>query len=381
MPSLLKKAFAVSLEKERSQRSIMRRFYIAIGGYAFAFVGVVVPGYLMGFARDLSMLQILLYLVVPLLLINACFFIVFLTGLNRFFRDPGLTFWQQLAGLILATVICYHTAAEIRGACLILYIHIFYFGTFQGRYRDFFYPLVVTVILYAGMIVLLHYRHPEALDIPTEIMRFLILLTALLWLMWMGRYLARLRTYIQHLAIRDELTGAYNRRQLFSLLEREKSRVDRAGGVFTVCMMDIDDFKLVNDTYGHQAGDDVLREFTRVLQQNIRREDYLGRYGGEEFLVVLTNHKCHDPDDESVQRLRRVTENISFQETTEIPGITVSIGVSTYQAPESIDMLIARADQALYEAKRKGKNRVELSREHHAGQAYPDGFYDQAADD
>ncbi|MFO8047582.1 MAG: GGDEF domain-containing protein [Desulfosudaceae bacterium] len=359
----------------------MRRFYIAIGGYAFAFVGVVIPGYLMGFARDLSMLQIVLYLVLPLLLINACFFIVFLTGLNRFFRDPGLTFWQQLVGLILATLICYHTAAEIRGACLILYIHIFYFGTFQGRYRDFFYPLVITIILYAGMIGVLHHYHPEALDIPTEIMRFLILLTALLWLMWMGRYLARLRTYIQHLAIRDELTGAYNRRQLFSLLEREKSRADRSGGTFTVCMMDIDDFKLVNDTYGHQAGDDILREFVRVLQQNIRREDYLGRYGGEEFLVVLTNHKCRDADDESVQRLRQVTENISFEATTGLPGITVSIGVSTYQAPESIDMLIARADQALYEAKRKGKNRVELSREYPAGQSYPVGSPGQVDDD
>ncbi|MFP4445930.1 MAG: GGDEF domain-containing protein, partial [Desulfosudaceae bacterium] len=310
MSPVVRKFFALPREMERNQRSILRRFYIAIGGYAFAFVLVVIPGYLMGFSRGLSLVQIVFFFGLPLLVINLGFFIIFVTGLNRAFRDPGLTLWQQLVGLILATLVCYFTEDSIRGACLILYIHIFYFGTFQNRYRDFFYPLAATVILYAGMILLLRCRHPEAVDMQTEIMRFLILMTALIWLMWLGRYLAALRTHIQQMAIRDELTGAYNRRQLFRLLAREKALADRSGVLFTVCMIDLDDFKLINDTYGHQAGDDILREFVQVLQENIRREDYLGRYGGEEFLVVLTNTRCLTAEDDSVQRLRQIAENL-----------------------------------------------------------------------
>ena len=368
MSPVVRKFFALPREMERDQRSILRRFYIAIGGYAFAFALVVIPGHLMGFSRGLGLVQIVFFLGLPLLVINLGFFVIFVTGLNRAFRDPGLTLWQQMVGLVLATLVCYFTEESVRGACLILYIHIFYFGTFQNRYRDFFYPLATTIILYAGMMLLLRSRHPEAVDMQTEIMRFLILMTALIWLVWLGRYLAGLRMHIQRLAVQDELTGAYNRRQLFRLLAREKALADRSGVLFTVCMMDLDDFKLINDTYGHQAGDDILREFVQVLQENIRQEDYLGRYGGEEFLVVLTNHQCRDADDESVQRLRRMTENIPLASIPGFTGITVSIGVSTYEPPESMDMLIARADEALYEAKRRGKNRVEFKRRDSAGE-------------
>ncbi len=357
----VQKLLSTTPEKVREQKNIIRRFYFAVGGYVFAFFCVVLPGYFLGFGRDITFFQVLWYLVVPMVTFNLLFFIMFQTGINRFFQDPGLTFLQQLVGLVMATVICYYTVDAIRGACLILYIHIFYFGTFQRRRRDFYYPLIATVIFYSFLIVMLCLNHPAAIDLKTEIMRFVILLTALVWLMWLGNYLSSMRRHIQRLVVRDELTGVYNRRQLYTLLAREKALAERAGVPFTVCMMDLDDFKLVNDTYGHQAGDEVLKVFARTVQRNIRAEDYVARYGGEEFLVVLANYRCRDADDKSIQRLRQLTENLSFDTIPGFPGITVSIGVSTYSPPESIDMMIARADDALYRAKQKGKNRVEVS--------------------
>src|SRR5205085_1644924 len=93
--------------------------------------------------------------------------------------------------------------------------------------------------------------------------------------------------FINELAIRDELTGSHNRRHLIKLIEYEKERVSRGGAAFCLCLLDIDFFKRINDTYGHSAGDTVLREFTLAVQRQIRETDSFGRYGGEEFLLML----------------------------------------------------------------------------------------------
>jgi diguanylate cyclase (GGDEF)-like protein len=161
---------------------------------------------------------------------------------------------------------------------------------------------------------------------------------------------------INELAIRDELTGSHNRRHLIRLIENEKERAARLGGMFCLCLLDIDYFKRINDTYGHLAGDAVLREFAATVQRQIRESDSFGRYGGEEFLLMLPETSV----DEARALAERVRANIARLGFPDLPelAVTVSIGVAQYCADEPIAQTVARADEALYQAKSGGRNRV-----------------------
>jgi diguanylate cyclase (GGDEF)-like protein len=161
---------------------------------------------------------------------------------------------------------------------------------------------------------------------------------------------------INELAIRDELTGSHNRRHLIQLIENEKERTARLGSLFCLCLLDIDYFKRINDTYGHSAGDTVLREFAATVQHQIRESDSFGRYGGEEFLLMLPETSI----DEARILAERVRANIEKLGFTDLPdlAVTVSIGIAEFRTNESIGQTVARADEALYLAKSSGRNRV-----------------------
>jgi diguanylate cyclase (GGDEF)-like protein len=161
---------------------------------------------------------------------------------------------------------------------------------------------------------------------------------------------------INELAIRDELTGTHNRRHLLELIDHEKERSARFGGLFCLCLLDIDYFKRINDTYGHPAGDTVLREFAAAVHGQIRDSDAFGRYGGEEFLLMLPETSLAEAAI-LAERVRAVTEKLGF---TDLPGlaITVSIGIAEFHPHESVAQTIARTDEALYLAKSNGRNRV-----------------------
>jgi diguanylate cyclase (GGDEF)-like protein len=161
---------------------------------------------------------------------------------------------------------------------------------------------------------------------------------------------------INELAIRDELTGSHNRRHLIRLIENEKERTARLGGLFCLCLLDIDYFKRINDTYGHNAGDTVLREFAATVQRQIRESDSFGRYGGEEFLLMLPETAI----DEAHALAERVRTNIARLGFSDLPdlAVTVSIGIAEFRSGEAIAQTVARADEALYQAKSGGRNQV-----------------------
>jgi diguanylate cyclase (GGDEF)-like protein len=161
---------------------------------------------------------------------------------------------------------------------------------------------------------------------------------------------------INELAIRDELTGSHNRRHLIELIELEKARTARLDSLFCLCLLDIDSFKRINDTLGHSAGDTVLREFAAAIQGQVRNSDSFGRYGGEEFLLMLPDTSI----DEAASLAERARANIETLAFTGLPGlaVTVSIGIAQFRAHEPIAQTIARADEALYLAKSGGRNRV-----------------------
>ena len=162
---------------------------------------------------------------------------------------------------------------------------------------------------------------------------------------------------INELAIRDELTGIHNRRFLLDLVEKEKERADRNGSEFCLCLFDIDFFKRINDTYGHAAGDTVLRAFAGAVQGQLRPLDAFGRYGGEEFLVMLPETPAASAT-ALAERVRAVIEKLRCTDGDLTIMLTVSVGVAEYRLGEKVAQTIVRADQALYLAKSGGRNRV-----------------------
>ena len=177
------------------------------------------------------------------------------------------------------------------------------------------------------------------------------------------RYSDRLRSNVRNglkMAVIDPLTGIYNRRYAAQHLCRVMERARETGGAFAVMMMDLDKFKGINDRFGHDAGDAVLKEFTRRLQENIRGVDLVARFGGEEFFVAMPDID-HGPAAAAAERIRTAIEDAPFV----VPGaaepihVTVSIGV-TIAGPGDIDpeAIIKRADNALYRAKGAGRNCV-----------------------
>lgn len=165
----------------------------------------------------------------------------------------------------------------------------------------------------------------------------------------------------------DPLTELYNRRHILSLLEKECSRSRFLHSPFSVLLLDIDSFKKINDTYGHQAGDFVLKEFSRLLASIQQDSCFIGRYGGEEFLILLPDTTRFRAS-QVAERLRYIIESttIMLENKYEIP-VTASIGVATSSSfNETSQELISLADRALYSAKTSGRNNVCMASEQYA---------------
>ncbi len=157
-------------------------------------------------------------------------------------------------------------------------------------------------------------------------------------------------------AFTDELTGLYNRAFFNEVIKREINLFQREGAEFCLIMLDIDFFKKVNDTYGHQMGDEILKKLSMIVKKHIRESDIFARWGGEEFVIILP--KTSKKDAEKVaQSLREVIKNHTFQNNLKI---TCSFGLSSFRKNDTRDLIIKRADEALYRAKKNGRNRVEV---------------------
>jgi diguanylate cyclase (GGDEF)-like protein len=160
---------------------------------------------------------------------------------------------------------------------------------------------------------------------------------------------------LELLAVTDPLTGAYNRLRLDQLLVAELARAERYNDPFCVIMMDVDKFKSVNDEYGHQAGDQLLIALVAILGKHTRQVDVVGRWGGEEFQILVPG--------QGLQKARDLAEKLRLQVAEyRFPTVgqrTASFGVAVFQSGDTITALIERADLALFRAKAKGRNRVE----------------------
>ena len=165
------------------------------------------------------------------------------------------------------------------------------------------------------------------------------------------------------IAVRDELTDGFNRRHFFEAATLEFARAKRYHDVFSVIIFDLDDFKSVNDTYGHLAGDHALRVISRICMDNIRQVDIFARYGGEEFALLLPNTD-QARTKEIAERLREMIGAAPISFNQHQFHVTISLGFDTFDDTlPDMDALLIRADEALYEAKRRGKNSIVTKRE------------------
>lgn len=162
---------------------------------------------------------------------------------------------------------------------------------------------------------------------------------------------------VSELVREDQLTGALNRRGMEETLEREFKRVERTHGQLSVALLDIDNFKQLNDTLGHQAGDQALIHLSRIIKEALRPTDSVARYGGEEFLIILPDTSLTEAVD-AVERLQRELTRKFFLHNNERKLITFSAGVALLTEGEDKEDLVGRADKAMYIAKKTGKNRV-----------------------
>jgi diguanylate cyclase len=171
------------------------------------------------------------------------------------------------------------------------------------------------------------------------------------------RKLAASLEQVQQLASHDELTGTLNRRSLMAALERERSRAERSGASFSIAMIDLDHFKRINDTHGHAAGDEVLRALAATVHETMRTTDVFGRYGGEEFLMILFD----TTPALALKAMARIGAAVAAKNWSMIASdlsVTLSAGVASHRKGETTERLLHRADLALYQAKDSGRNTV-----------------------
>ena len=203
----------------------------------------------------------------------------------------------------------------------------------------------------------------SALQTLTFLATFSVVLVSSVGFVFMSRDRADENNRV--LAALDPLTGVANRRSLIAALDRDVARAQRMREPMALMMVDIDHFKDVNDRYGHPAGDRVLCSVVNVLRQRVRAQDLVGRYGGEEFMVLLPDTGLVGAEQLARALCKAVEESRCPADGVPGPGIAVTVSIGVFggrlESGDSWDMLIAAADRALYQAKNNGRNRVEVA--------------------
>ena len=294
------------------------------------------------------------------------------SGWSRRFKDPALTLAQILYA-VTCCVAAFVIAGPARGVTLPILAIILMFGIFGLTTRQMLGVLVYSLVAFGVASGVVASRDEP--DYPTVVaaayvgMVVVVLLSSTFLttrvqstrehLRRQRAELAQALEQIRQLATHDDLTGLLNRRAMLDRMQLEQRRRQRSGSPLLIALLDIDHFKVVNDTHGHAAGDLVLQSFADTVRRNVRDTDVLTRWGGEEFVLLL----CDTPAADAVALMERLRQAVQAMQVPVPQGdgpitVTVSIGLARHTPADPLAGTLERADQALYAAKAGGRNRV-----------------------
>lgn len=300
----------------------------------------------------------------------SAFYLVIRSGLNlRFTSDPSLTLPQGVFS-VFSAVSAYAMCGPVRGASLLALMLTLMFGMFALKPREVRGLSFFAVTLLGATMWSCHVLWPAQFAADVEAAHFMLVAVLLPSMAVLSGQLSTLRHKLRmhrveleealeknrQLAIRDELTGLHNRRHVLELMQLELQRAERSGRPLCLALIDIDHFKRVNDQHGHARGDEVLRAFAACASVALRDTDTLGRWGGEEFIVMLPE----TPADAAVgvlSRVHRQMAELRFEAFDAALRVSFSAGIAVAQPGESLAAAIERADQAMYAAKQAGRDR------------------------
>ncbi|HEX7030224.1 MAG TPA: GGDEF domain-containing protein [Gammaproteobacteria bacterium] len=305
-----------------------------------------------------------IFLVIAALLTNGIFYGLIRYDVNLHFREPSMTFAQVMAATAWSLVIAWNVVQAARPLAMVWYLLAFLFGFYTLKRWQFLALMVFALAGYA-IVVAREYFGGGMAAFRVELLHWLILAAGLFWMSLVGSYVSSLRQrladqrrQLAEVAFTDPLTGVYNRRYLFDLLERERARIRRNHvATLAIAMLDLDDFKATNDRYGHPMGDRLLQRVADLLQDELRDMDAVGRFGGEEFIIVMPDTAEAGAKNGMERMRKRIESDDSPFRGVSVP-VTVSVGVAELQPNETVAALLERADKALYAAKQAGRNRV-----------------------
>ena len=358
----------------QDQKLRKRRLSMSVGSYLLTLCLVA-----FAWSQELVPTRILFEFIAFMSSFNIIFFLLIHSNLNLKLRDPSMTAAQMIVSLVPALWVVFALDdGQARAVFLLVGIVPALYGILALNTRQFLFVGIFYLLFYTITMGLLWWKRSTPLSLPLELMQFIALAIVTAQIAIIGGYINGLRGQLRkrnselrvasselaealekigELASRDALTGVFNRRHLLDVLSKEANRRKRNTGPFSVCIMDVDWFKKVNDRYGHKAGDDVLKEVALSTSRDLRGIDCFGRYGGEEFLLILPQTPL-DGARIKAERVRHSIENLRFSDIDPELRVTVSIGLAEHRDTEEVDATIHRADIALYRAKKEGRNRV-----------------------
>jgi diguanylate cyclase (GGDEF)-like protein len=301
----------------------------------------------------------------------ACFIALSEAGVNDRFKDHYFVVQQSMVSLAIMLAFAF-LVPEVGILFLCTLFVVFSFSALRSTPRQT--AIAWTVMAFGLAALFLLTDKPISMPHQTHLERFTTMLAFALTIgrcMFLGIFASSLRESlykrgvqlkeaykrIEELAELDELTGSFNRRCIMRMLDDEIARAHRSKTPFSVALIDLDWFKRINDAYGHPTGDEVLRTFAITIFANIRNIDRFGRYGGEEFLLILPETP-HDVAARILDRQREIIAELDWSAFSPGMSVTISAGVATLAPNEAPDALLARADSALYAAKARGRNRI-----------------------
>jgi diguanylate cyclase (GGDEF)-like protein len=351
---------------EKLNRNAVRMHGIIILSYAidvvfllaFSYIGMSSAFIALGYGMATIGLHLVLYLLIR-------------TGANRRFKDPGMAMPQTVFSIIVQ-ITCLMAAPQIGLVFMFNLFTVFAFGVVAYNARQYIFLWSFGAVL----ALLAIYQIGDRIVFPNFTSQSLLLISAF-FVVTIGRAIliiepiASLRASlvkknkelsaalkrVEEMATHDSLTEALNRRAMIDVLQIELKRFERSGTFFCVAMIDLDNFKPINDSFGHAIGDEVLRMFSGIMRSSLRLSDRLARYGGDEFVLMLTDTR-RDPAMLVLERLCSEIEGYDWARIVPGLAVTASIGVTMVERGDTIDQALERADNALYAAKSEGRNKV-----------------------